>query len=57
MAKKKAPHHSMSAHSEHWEKHYSPSTGNDDKSGIRAFDPRSGKDRPHTQHKINELDH
>ncbi len=45
------------SHTEHWEEHYSFSEGNDDKSGIKAFDPRPGKDRPCTHNKINELDH
>jgi len=41
----------------HWEKQYKTAVGNQDKSGIRAFDPMRSKDRPCTHVKVNEQDH
>ncbi len=42
---------------QHWEKQYKEPEGNQKKSGIRAFDPIKGKNRPHTHEKVNETDH
>lgn len=42
---------------QHWEKDYKDPVGNQNKSGIRAFDPMKSKDRPHTHKKVNETDH
>lgn len=41
----------------HWEKTYKQTVGNQNQSGIRAFDPMRSKDRPHTHEKVNEQDH
>ncbi len=42
---------------EHWQKEYRAPVGNQKKSGVRAFDPMKGKDRPHTHVKVNDQDH
>lgn len=43
---------------DHWEMQYDPTPRGQAKvQGARNWDPMPGKDRPHTQNKINECDH